>query len=91
MKRGRRQPRKKKLKPHETMDGMKAIVMDGQAKLWGHKVEWRQERTYESIGVCARCNAVAVIVLRPLGVENIITGDVVHKECPDRNKETKDE
>jgi len=86
MKRGRRQPRKEKLKPHETMDGLRTIVADGQAKLWGHDLAWRNEKLTEAVAVCIRCNAVAVIVLRPAGIENVITGDVVHKECPDRHE-----
>ena len=88
MKRGRKQPRKKRLKPHETMDGMKAIVVDGQAKLWGHDLEWRNEKFTEAVAVCTRCNAVAVIVLRPAGIENVITGDAVNKECPERYEGT---
>ena len=84
MKRGRRHYKKK---PHETMEGMKTIVMDGQVKLWGHDLEWREEKSYEAIAVCTRCNAVAVIVLRPAGIENVITGDAVNKECPNRHEE----
>ncbi|KKM73492.1 hypothetical protein LCGC14_1409880 [marine sediment metagenome] len=80
----KRQPRKKKLKPHETMDGLKGLV---EKNMWGHKVEWRKEGAYESIGVCTLCNAVVVIVLRPLGIENVYVGDVVNKECPNRQKE----
>ena len=85
MKRGR-QPRKRKLKPHETMDGLKALA---EKNMWGHKIEWREEKPYEAIAVCTRCNSVAVIVLRPAGMENVIVGDAVNKECPNRHEEKK--
>ena len=86
----KRSLRKRKLKPHETMDGMKSIVMDGQEKLWGHNLEWRNEKLCEAIAVCTRCNSVAVIVLRPAGMENVIVGDAVNKECPNRHEEKND-
>lgn len=88
MKYGRHQPRKKKPKPHETMDGMKAIVMNGQVELWGHDLEWRIEKFNEAVAICIRCNAIAVIVLRPAGIENVIAGDAVQKECPNRQEVT---
>ena len=81
MKRG---PRKRKPKPHETMDGLKAMA---GKNMWGHSLEWREEKPLEAIAICTRCNAVAVIVLRPAGIENVITGDAVNKECPNRHKE----
>lgn len=80
----RRRRRSCKLKPHETMDGLKSIVEKG---IWGHKIEWREEKSHEAIGICTRCNAVAVIVLRPAGIENVITGEAVNKECPNRQEE----
>ncbi len=81
MKRGRRYYKKK---VHETMEGLKGLV---RKNIWGHEMEWREEKSYEAIAVCTRCNAVAVIVLRPVGIENIITGDAVNKECPNRHEE----
>lgn len=86
MQRRHRQRKQRKLKPHETMEGLKGLV---EKNMWGHKVEWREKKFTEAIGICTRCNAVAVIVLRPAGIENVITGDVVNKECPNRHEEKK--
>ncbi len=80
MKRGSR-PRK--LKPYITIDGLKAMA---ENNMWGHEIEWKEEKTTEAIAICTRCNAVAVIVLRPAGIENVITGDAVNKECPNRHE-----
>ncbi len=89
MKRGRKQPRKQKPKPHETMDGLRTIVENGQMKLWGHDLKWKKEKHTEAIAIaiCTRCSAVAVIALRPAGIENVITGDAANKECPNRHEE----
>lgn len=72
--------RKQKPKPHETLDGLKAIVEHSQIS-WGHNLEWREEKSNEAIAVCTLCNAVAVIVLRPAGIENVITGEAINKSC----------
>jgi hypothetical protein len=84
MKRGR----KRKPKPHETLDGLKSLALKAAIRR-GHKLLWneRENTTTEGIAVCGNCRAIAVIVLQPAGIENVITGLAVNRECPNRQQE----
>lgn len=84
MKRGKR-PRKRKLKPHETLDGLKGLASKA-AEHRGHTLQWLHESASIVFGHCSHCGALAVIVLQPAGMENVITGGVINRECPNRQQ-----
>lgn len=73
--------RRKKKQPYDTLDDLKVIIERGQQILWGHKLEWRVVKDLEATAVCMRCGAVVVIVVRPPGIDNVITGLAVNSRC----------
>lgn len=75
--------RRKKLKPHETLDGLKGIA-DECARRRGHNLQWHEEKATEVCGLCLWCDALAVCIVTPAGEENILAGLAVNQECPHR-------
>lgn len=82
MKRGKR-PRKGKLKPHDSLDGLKELAAEA-AEHRGHGLGWQYISTLEALGSCTNCGGLAIVVIRPAGMENVIAGSAINTECPNR-------
>lgn len=82
----RERKRTRKLKPHETLDGLKGLA-DEYATRRGHNLKWLKGGTTETYALCTRCDAIAVCVVLPAGQENVLSGLAVNQECPHREQQ----
>ena len=84
MKRGRK--RTCKLKPHETLDGLKRLANE-YATWRGHNLKWWEGTATEAWAICSWCNRLAICIVRPAGQENVLSGLAVNQECPHRQQQ----
>lgn len=48
----------------------------------GHSLKWNSTNEVKSLGACRKCGALAIIVLRPKSMGDVVIGSAINQQCP---------